>query len=78
MAESLSFPWAEMEAGKGLGLGAQQGWTWGGGRWRPGIVAEETARGSCLRTCAKTSEQSEPTDETSYQESIEELIGLVL
>lgn len=43
-----------------------------------GIAAEESERGSCLRTYVKISEQSEPIVEIRYQESIEELIFLVL
>ena len=60
MAESLSFPWAEMEAEKGTGSSAGLGIGGRVGRLRPGIAAEETARGSSLRTCTKTSSRVSP------------------
>lgn len=53
----------------GLGIGS-----W----WRSGIAAEDTGRDNSLRTCTKTSEQSEPTVETGHQKSTEEPIFLVL
>ena len=40
------------ESRGGLGVGV--------GRWMPAIAVRETARGSCLRTCTKTSSRVSP------------------
>jgi len=58
MAESLSFYWAGTEAKKGTGSSAGLGV--GVGRWKPAKAVKETARGSCLRTCTKTSSRASP------------------
>lgn len=42
----------DWELGGGLGVGV--------GRWMPAIAVRETARGSCLRTCTKTSSRVSP------------------
>ena len=58
MAESLSFCWAGTQARKGTGSSAGLGT--GVGRWKPARAVKETARGSCLRTCTKTSSRASP------------------
>lgn len=58
MAESLSFHWAGTEAKKMTGSSARL--SMGVGRWKPAIAVKETARGSCLKTCTKTSSRVSP------------------
>lgn len=72
MAESLSFLGEKREGTGGLAGLVIGGWS------RSGIATEDTGRDNSLRTCTKTSEQSEPTVETGHQKSTEEPIFLVL
>ena len=60
----ISWLRASVFAGQGQkqrrGLGARGGLGVGVGRWKPAIAVRETARGSCLRTCTKTSSRVSP------------------